>query len=461
MTSDLPAAAAAIRSAQAVIAGVLVVMSVASIIAAPFVSDLLLGPSSQPLDLLVVTISSGFSAMTVLEQSILASFRRIRAIAIAAGSTCFVSPIVNGICFAVAGREGIIAGLFLSTLLVFVITWCVRRSTLRVLRQVRVHGRDRYKDSVRLSRFGAKVVTTNLLGALITIATVVLINEQLGEATVGHYRSVLVIAEGYTVAVSLAVQQDLFPRLTRAASDKEEFSGQVVEQIRLFITLYVPLALTLMVLAVPVLTILFSGEFIPAQGFLRWRLAGDLFRIVGSVLTTSLLARALLGRRLVAEVGGSLLWFAGTLIGVTAFGFAGIGPFFVASTVGYVLILDRLTASSLTRPHARRLRELVLLAGLTLLVPCVVQEVASTRVAVVVSACLLVPAGGYSLRSLRRIASRRERLQAGAAGVDRVIRAVRPRRPHRDRMRTRTTDACRTCGSSPDGTACPRCCRGR
>ena len=141
-----------------------------------------------------------------------------------------------------------------------------------------------------LSRFGAKVVTTNLLGALITIATVVLINEQLGEATVGHYRSVLVIAEGYTVAVSLAVQQDLFPRLTRAASDKEEFSGQVVEQIRLFITLYVPLALTLMVLAVPVLTILFSGEFIPAQRFLRWRLAGDLFRIVGSVLTTSLLA---------------------------------------------------------------------------------------------------------------------------------------------------------------------------
>ena len=60
------------------------------------------------------------------------------------------------------------------------------------------------------------------------------------------------IAEGYTVAVSLAVQQDLFPRLTRAASDPEEFSRQVVEQIRLFITLYVPLALGLMVLAVPV-----------------------------------------------------------------------------------------------------------------------------------------------------------------------------------------------------------------
>jgi O-antigen/teichoic acid export membrane protein len=212
-----------------------------------------------------------------------------------------------------------------------------------------------------------------------------------------------VIAEGYTVAVSLAVQQDLFPRLTRAAADPEEFSRQVVEQIRLFITLYVPLALALMVLAVPVLTILFSGEFTPAQSFLRWRLAGDLFRIVGSVLTTSLLARALLGRRLVAEVGGSLLWFAGTLIGVTAFGFAGIGPFFVASTVGYVLILDRLTAGSLTRPHARRLREVVLAAGLALLIPCLLQEIASPRVAVVAAACLLVPVGAYSLRSLQRI----------------------------------------------------------
>ena len=339
----------------------------------------------------------------MLEQSILASFRRIRAIAVAAAATCFVSPIVNGICFAIAGRRAIIVGLVLSTLLVFVITWSVRRATLKELRKVRVHGRDRWKYSFDLSRFGVKVLTTNLLGALITIATVVLINEQLGEATVGHYRSVLVIAEGYTVAVSLAVQQDLFPRLTRAASDPEEFSRQVVEQIRLFITLYVPLALSLMVLAVPVLTILFSGEFTPAQGFVRWRLAGDLFRIVGSVLTTSLLARSLLGRRLVAEVGGSLLWFAGTLIGVTAFGFAGIGPFFVASTVGYVLILDRLTAGSLTRQHARRLREVVLVAGLTLLVPCVLQEIASTRVAVVASACLLVPVGVYSLRSLRRI----------------------------------------------------------
>ena len=148
LTSDLAAAATAIRSAQAVIVGVLGLMSVASIIAAPFVSDLLLGPSSQPLDLLIVTISSAFSAMTVLEQSILASFGRVRAIAVAAAATCFVSPIVNGICFAVAGRRAIIAGLFLSTLGVFVITWSVRRATLRILTRLRVRGRDRWKDSV-------------------------------------------------------------------------------------------------------------------------------------------------------------------------------------------------------------------------------------------------------------------------------------------------------------------------
>lgn len=185
------------------------------------------------------------------------------------------------------------------------------------------------------------------------------VNHVLGPRALGFSQASWLISTTYIAFVLNAMAADYYPRLTQVINDPKAATRLVNEQTEIALLLSAPVFLAMISLAPLVLRLLYSSEFSPAVGILRWQILSDVLKVAAWPLGFVFLAAGD-GKTFFWTEASTLLIMGGT---VTAFlkpvGLDITGSAYLACYVFYLPLVYYLAKKRIcfawTRPVAYQL----------------------------------------------------------------------------------------------------------
>jgi O-antigen/teichoic acid export membrane protein len=154
-----------------------------------------------------------------------------------------------------------------------------------------------------------------VLGQLLARA---LARDSLGSEAFGFFQASMALAATSVSVLAGSVGPSVLPRLSAVASEPSKLSETVNEQIRTYLLLFAPVALTIALMPGFIVRALFSDEFIPVGEQLSWQLSGEVLRLPSWVMATALTARGRSRAYLALEFVSLVALVVATVIGTRA-----------------------------------------------------------------------------------------------------------------------------------------------
>lgn len=176
-----------------------------------------------------------------------------------------------------------------------------------------------------------------------------------GLDTSGLYQVAYSLTQQYLVVVLGAMSTYSFPAYRAVHAQPEALSNEINHTLRGAVLIIVPIIATLLILRVPLLLILFSRDYLPAEGMLRLQLLGDLFKVVAWAIGLAILASGRTRTHILLEVLFGATWLAGVWAWSQVLGPLGPPTAFLANQVFmcfvYWAILHRYMGFRLSRQN--------------------------------------------------------------------------------------------------------------
>ena len=285
------------------------------------IAELLGASSAGNRDVAFLAVALGLTVAATVGGSVLVGMRELKAATIISIATASAGAALGIVIVSRVGISGLAPTLAVTAgvqaLLTFVVMRRIGISPLhrRVLPPAFA--------ARRLVALGAPVALAQLVatGALLLMPIIVL--QLLGPLDVGYYRAAAVVSVGIGTFFIAGIHQDYLPRVA-AAGDSDR--AQLVERRMSMISgIAVPMILVLLAVGPALIDLLYTAQFRPALGVLQWMLVGDLARLIGLVLVTTLLAMRRRATYFMVEAASGLVLVATGVIGASMIGLPGTG----------------------------------------------------------------------------------------------------------------------------------------
>jgi len=176
----------------------------------------------------------------------------------------------------------------------------------------------------KLLRLGFAMLGMIVVTQLSLYATRVLIVSYAGVEHAGYYQAALATAGSIPNFIFVAMGVDYFPRVA-AARDEDDILGLTNRQIQAGVMMALPLFTGLILFGRQLLTLLYSGDFAPAENIQGWMIWGVACRLVSWPVGYWLMAKASAKEIFVIEGTGAVLAPLLTLALIPHFGFSAVG----------------------------------------------------------------------------------------------------------------------------------------
>ena len=184
------------------------------------------------------------------------------------------------------------------------------------------------------STYGVVGMAMVLLGSLTTLTITSIITAQLSIKMTGIFSVTWQISTVYLGMFMGAITTYYYPVLCEL-TDHSSISIEVNRAVRHFASLITPAVIGLICFNVPLITILFSTDFLLSGKLLAYYLPGDFFRIIYEALGLVLLAKGKLLPYAFLYVFWCVSYLCCTYIGVTWFGIDAVA---LSYTVSYAMV---------------------------------------------------------------------------------------------------------------------------
>lgn len=183
---------------------------------------------------------------------------------------------------------------------------------------------------------GLAFMVSSLVTSLGHLAVRTLVQRELGLDALGQFQAAWTIGMTYLTFVLGAMATDYYPRLAGCIHDKPAACKLINEQTEIALLLAGPVLLTLLSLAPWAIHLLYSAEFAPAVGILRWQLLGDIFKVLSWPLGFALLAAGAGKTFVFTETVGTGVFVLGVAAGLPVLGVLATGVAFLALYLAYL-----------------------------------------------------------------------------------------------------------------------------
>ena len=301
------------------------------------ISTLAFGDSSKSSQICLLSFSVFALTLSAGQKSMLQGMRKIAYMAKASVLGSLSGFIVASILYLTLGQEGIVPALLAAAFLSLVFTWWYRHKL--PIQRVSISLRETYLRGKKMVALGL----FTMLSGVISTLTMLLLKSQIGRwadlDTVGLFQSSWSLTAIYLSAILSAMSADYYPRLCEVSGDNNKMVRYVNEQLHVVLLAATPLVVGMLLFAPWVLHLFYSAKFVPAEGLLRWQIAGSFLKVLSWPFGYILLSRSKGLLFLLTELlwHGSYLAFTWLLwepLGLTAAGLA-----FLLAYVLYTLCL--------------------------------------------------------------------------------------------------------------------------
>lgn len=187
-----------------------------------------------------------------------------------------------------------------------------------------------------MAALGVAFMLSGVVATVGQLAVRTIVQRDLGTEGLGQFQASWAIGMTYLGFILTSMGTDYFPRLTAAIPDRSAASRMVNEQTEVALLLCAPVALAMMALAPWVIRLLYSGEFTPAVGILRWQILGDILKVMSWPLGFVLIAAGAGKTFILTESVAMGVFVAGAQVAIPAIGVTAAGMAFLAMYVGYL-----------------------------------------------------------------------------------------------------------------------------
>lgn len=195
------------------------------------------------------------------------------------------------------------------------------------------------QEARMMIRLGVAVMMSGLVAMLGFLVVRVMVQRELGTEALGHFQAAWAISSTYLGFVLMAMTMDYAPRLTAAIHDPANARRLVNEQTEVALLLCAPVLLVMMGCAPWVIQLLYSAEFGPSIGMLRWQIVGDILKVMSWPLAFVLLAAGAGKTYLAAEASGIAVFVVGVALALGAIGVLATGMAYLAMYVWYLPVV--------------------------------------------------------------------------------------------------------------------------
>jgi PST family polysaccharide transporter len=178
-------------------------------------------------------------------------------------------------------------------------------------------------------------LVTNATGYL----TRMMVIREISLEAAGLYQAAWGLSGVYVGIVLGAMGSDYYPRLTAVAKDNTEVSRLVNEQAEAALLMAVPGIMGTLTFAPWVIHLLYSAQFEPAGGILRWQILSLLGRIIIWPVGFVILAKGRAGIFFFTELTSNVVTLIFTWLGMKWFGLNGVGMACFGSYIIYVPLI--------------------------------------------------------------------------------------------------------------------------
>ncbi len=187
------------------------------------------------------------------------------------------------------------------------------------------------KETASILKLGLPVMVSVLMDSGVILYVRGQVMNTLGLEAAGLFQVAWAITGIYVGFILTAMMKEYYPRLTGLVGSNTLTNTAVNQQMIMAIWLTTPLLLGVAALAPLMVTVLYSGEFLPVVDTLRWMALGTVLKVIAWSMGFIWVARGKGGYVIADSVLWSIVFVAGVVLTIDYVGLTGIGRVYAAS----------------------------------------------------------------------------------------------------------------------------------
>ncbi len=184
---------------------------------------------------------------------------------------------------------------------------------------------------------GLSISISGIVETLAAYYLRVFIGEQGGLDEVGLYTAGFAMVNTYVGLVLTSMGTDYYPRLSEVNRDSNRFNKTISDQMEIVLLLLAPIITVFLVFVELIIIILYSGEFVAAEGFMFWAIYACFFKAVSWCISYGFLAKGDYKAFIANEISCQVYSLPLQLYGYTVGGLRGLGIAYFISILLYTI----------------------------------------------------------------------------------------------------------------------------
>jgi PST family polysaccharide transporter len=233
--------------------------------------------------------------------------------------------------------DGIIPALIVNAAILLICTQYYYKKL--ALKNVNTSAKEALKNTTHTLKLGIYIVIASAISALSVFAIKAYLSRSIGLESAGLFQSSWVIATVYLGLIFKTMGTDYFPRLSAIINDKKDARKLINEQLYIILAVASPLIIIMLLFSNPLLSLLYSSEFVYADGVLQWQLIATFLKVISWPAAFVMLAKNKGRLFLLTEVIFYTVYLLFSYFLFTTFGLDAIGiGYFIAYVVYLPLV---------------------------------------------------------------------------------------------------------------------------
>lgn len=271
-----------------------------------------------------LSLAVGFAVAASSQNALLNGLRRISDLSRVSIMSALATSIFGILALTIMGENGVLIFILAGPIASF-ITGHIYVSRIPKIDSVDINYDHIKKQWLNLVRLGVFFMISGLVLSISVLIIRSLIKDELGLIALGHFEAAWLISMTYIGFVLGSMGADYYPRLTAVIGNNKAINKMINDQTEVALLLASPMFLAMMGLAPWVIEFMYTKEFLPAVGVLRWQILGDILKIVSWPMSYLIIAAGDGKTYVITETLALLIFITLTFILLPIFGIEASG----------------------------------------------------------------------------------------------------------------------------------------
>lgn len=315
-----------------------------ALILSPLLSQWTFGNKDYTWGFIILSSTLLLNQLCSGQKVLLQGMRRLKDLAKASAIGATIGLIVSVPLYYRIGVKGIVPTMVITSVSALLLTWFY--SSKIPIEKKEVSTKAAVANGASMIKMG---VAMSISSILVTLSAYILrwfIRQQSGVDAVGLYSAGILITNTYVGMVFTAMGTDYYPRLSAVNKDNEKCKDVINQQGEIALLIIAPIILSCIVFMPFIIRLIYSADFLPANDFIMFAVAGMIFKAVSFVISYVFLAKAesklFVVNEIVSNIYTLVLYVTGYYYGgLSGLGIAYLTGFFVYFIQVYLIAFLR------------------------------------------------------------------------------------------------------------------------